>query len=1241
MNHTFHTLSHQTCRTQLESALAAEPSVLDYVVLSRTTPADEPALATYVVLDTGVSLETLRARMGEASVMSCCCWISVLHLPQTADGVLDTQALLQLPVLDDFLIHAWNEVVQTKSAAGEVAVLVQDAGEPPGHLHLSDLLPQTSLQSEEQTVAASERETAPAEVASREPSLLEGRPLDLPPDLPATLPAFLRKAALEFQDERIVFIDREGQEQRQTYAAFLTAAEAVLAGLRQAGLQPEDKVILLLTHNQDILSAFWACVLGGFLPVIMAPPPSYREANSDLDRLVHVYSHLQGPFILTDEIERASIKDLEQCATPAHILFAEELRRCEPDSRHHAAQADDIALFSLTSGSTGAPKCVGLTHCNLIVRAAAVNQINGFLATDIVLCWMPLDHIVNISELHLRGVMLGSSLVYAPKEYVLGNILKWLDLIAHYKITYNWAPNFAYKLVVDAIKNRETDNNWDLSSVKALLNAGENISYAVATHFLEGLSRFGLSAHAMRPGFGMAEMGSAVTYFQVDADHSLRLHTVSRASLNSVTGVVQVSEADPDAVDFTSVGSPIPGISLRIADEKRQLLPMGRVGRLQIKGPAVSSGYYRNPEATAESFLDDGWFDTGDLGFFAEGELIITGRAKEVIIINGANFASAEIETAAEKVPGVTLSFTAACGVRMPGSQEEELAVFFTPLQWDENSLSTVLREIKAALIKALGLMPAYLIPIRSEEIPKTAIGKLQRKQLAKCLEAGEYDAVLKQVDLLLGNARTVPDWFYRRVWQRKNAVPSAAVPQTGLHLILADDQGLADALQTKLEAQGNICRLIRPGEALTPEIFTTPDASLAHMWHLRDYTPYAGKAMDADILEAAQERGAYSLLSLVQALAQSAPPANDNGLPEVGLSAAASHMQAVAPADLVACEKSPALGLLKTIAAEFSWLNCRHIDLAPDSADKNSARLLAERAGRDHEREVAWRDGERWVIRLEKALLEAKSPPAVSLEQGGFYLITGGLGGMGAEIARFLLERHAAKLLLAGKTSLPEMETDADTPDAKTAARIAAWRGLQKLPGKVHYQALDVGDSVTLEQAVTEAEARWQTRLSGVFHLAGIAREQFLVDETHAGLAAALHPKLAGTLAVQQLLNARPGAFSMFSSSVFGFFGAGALGAYAASNAFLDSFSACQQAHHGRRSFSFAWGMWDDTGMSQGSSMRTVLEAKGYTPISVQEGIRSLLAGLAQGRSCLLVGLNGAKPHIRRQRADVPANAR
>lgn len=1146
------------------------------------------------------------------------------------------------------LRNIWELALRQHPDVRDLAVNLQLVGESLRYRHLHDVLPDTGLSASPTLQATTIAPPIASKAASSDQavaalSLLTGEPLVLPQQLPDTLPAILHQQAARITAASWIFVDADGQEQRFTYADMLNAAETILAGLRQAGLQPQDKVILQLGDNYAILTAFWGCVLGGFVPVIMAPPPSYAETHNDLERLLHVYRHLQQPYLLTDAVRRDSIQQLARWGDFAadRVLALEDCQTQAADTRHHVGSPDDVVFFTLTSGSTGAPKCIPLTHRNLIYRAVGVNQANAHQADDVILNWLPFDHIGSISDWHIRCVLLGCTLVYAPKEYVLREPLNWLRLLDRYRITHSWAPNFAYSLILNALAEQGRQGDWDLSCVKALLTAGEAVSPATVAAFLDGVARFGFPSHAICPAFGMAEMGSGVTYFHASAEYPLRFVSVSRASLDSPDGVVAVSAAAADAVSFTSLGPPIPGISLRIVDAHGTLLPMGTVGHFQVKGTAVANGYYQNPQANEQAFLDDGWFDTGDLGFFADGELVISGRAKEVIIINGANFANAEIEVVVESVPGVAVSFTAACAVRMPGQTAEQLAVFFVPNA--TTRLPQVLPAIQKTLLKTLGLMPAYLIPLQRDDIPKTAIGKIQRKPLAQRLEAGELDSTLQQVDVLLGNERTVPEWFYQRAWQPLAADSREGI-MTGLHVILADRLGLADTLRGKLEALGNVCVCVSSSTHVTPQVFAHPSQPLVHVWHLLGYDAAVDEqspSQEQAVWDACQENNLYSVLALAQALL-----AYTRDMPQVepvGFSVVASHSQLVLAEDRLDATKATVPALLKSLAAEQVGLYCRHIDLPLSPLAYKTACLVAESSDRATHSgsEVAWRDGMRYIAGLQKTALAPADKGAARLAQGGLYVLTGGLGGMGVELATFLLTNYQARLLLLGQTALPVAGADVSF---KTVARLATWQQLEVLAlqsgGAVQYVALDVGGAHALQQAVIAAEQYWQAPLDGIFHLAGTSHEQPIANESRAGMAAILYPKLAGALAIQPLLVQRPQAFVVYSSSAAGFFGGANIAAYAAANAYLDAF-AVQQRQQGLRSYSLAWSMWDDVGMSQGATVQALFAAKGYCLISSAEAMRSLLVALAQNQPSLLVGLDGGKAHVRQFRTDVQADAK
>ncbi|NEP40647.1 MAG: AMP-binding protein, partial [Okeania sp. SIO2H7] len=302
----------------------------------------------------------------------------------------------------------------------------------------------------------------------------------------------------------------------------------------------------------------------------------------------------------------------------------EQLRGFAPDTNIYKSQPQDLAVLLLTSGSTGIPKAVMQKNSNLLSMSAGTIAMNQFSSQDVTLNWMPMDHVGALVFLSIMAVDLGCQQIHVPTELILQSPLKWLDLIDCYQATISWAPNFAFTLIGDRAEEVKK-RHWNLSSMKFLVNAGEAIVTKTARNFLQLLNSYGLSTTAIHPAFGMCETCSGITW-----SNSFSL------------------ESSSDEDKFVELGQPIAGTCLRIVDGNQQVVGEGVVGFLQVKGASVTSGYYQNITANKEAFTADGWFNTGDLGFLKNGCLTITGRQKDVIIINGLNYYSHEIESALE-----------------------------------------------------------------------------------------------------------------------------------------------------------------------------------------------------------------------------------------------------------------------------------------------------------------------------------------------------------------------------------------------------------------------------------------------------------------------------------------------------------------------------------------------------------------------------------------------------------------
>ncbi|MBI4524206.1 MAG: SDR family NAD(P)-dependent oxidoreductase [Deltaproteobacteria bacterium] len=1216
---------------QIETALMEDVSVEDCAVLERFTVRGEPQLVAYIVPQGAFLPKRLNSRLQEILPAGKLpdAYVTVACMPLNSAGEVDEQALVRVEVIDSELVKGWEMRLKAIPEIEEAVVVVGENPRPLSRLHLSDVL--SEWQGLSLRTAAPlddpEQKTAPREKArSKVPAISHGEGLGEPAGAPRTLPMALRRATLQSPAKGVFYIQEDGSESFQPYPKLLEEAARILAGLRRLGLKAGDKVIFQLDRNEDFISSFWSCALGGFVPAPISIAPGYDHCNNTVKKLCNAWLMLGEPLILTSEKIAPAVSSLSRLPGRESIRVAaiEEFRTCEIDRNYHVAEPDDLALLLLTSGSTGVPKAVMQSHRSLLHRSAASAQINRFSADDVSLNWFPLDHVGGIVMFHIRDVYLGCQQIQADTALILGNPLKWLDLIERRRATITWAPNFAYALV-NARAEEISARHWDLSSMRFILNGGEAIVAKTARKFLQLLSPHGLRDTAMHPAWGMSETSSGVTY-----SHRFSM----------------VTTADDDP--FVEVGGPIPGVSLRIVDNRGEVVEEETIGSLEVMGIPITSGYYNNPELNREVFTGDGWFKTGDLGFLRGGRLTITGREKDVVIINGMNYYSHEIEAAVEEIKGVEPSYTAACAIREPGAATDRLAVFFSPSRFEDADLLAVINEVRAQLVKKVGIHPDYLVPVKKEEIPKTAIGKIQRSQLGQRFVEGNFDAVLKRLDILTESPTTLPDWFYRRIWRRREAVGLLPAPRQARSLVFVDRLGLGEALCIELEKLQRPCIVVEAGSqfaVVDHDHYRIDPGNTEHyrrligsllengrsvdqVLHLWTYDDDIGEPANVEELERFHERGTYSLLFLVQALFE-----REASQPLIRVYVISTFAQKTSSDDAMIYAKGPLLGFIRSFPQEMPGLHCRHIDLPLNDVNVNVRRVLRELTVLQEDREVAYRQGQRLVTRLKKIDFDPSKRRPLPFTPGGMYLMTGGLGGIGVEIGKYLIQRWGARLVLVGRTPLPDRKEWAGRQQLSDAVaqRIQAYLSLEGLGGELSYEAVDVCDLERVRDVVERAKARWHCGLDGVIHLAGTYHEKGALEESRESLAEIFRPKISGTLAVHQLLKNEPDALFIGFSSLAGSFGGAAVSAYAAANSFLDAF-VLSQSSRVPRYYSFAWSAWQGVGVSRQFEMERLLHARGYQTMKPEEALNSLLAALHTDQRQLLIGLDGTYRNVRRQ---------
>ncbi|XYH99049.1 SDR family oxidoreductase [Sorangium sp. So ce1128] len=1126
--------------TAIEAQLLEDPALKECAVLERERQDGSPEHVAYVVAPADDPGPLLR-RLSEAHEDRIAAFVPVSRLPVTDQGAVDVAALARIPVRERQTEAEWERQVAALQGIGRVAAISGPWRAPERRLHRADLFrsaPIAAPRARPEARPAPDGATAASDSAAAAsapeapPALRHGAPLQERAGEPWVIGQVLHTAPA---DQEILYVGAEGAERAETYGSQLADAERLLGGLRRLGLAPRDRIVFQLERPEDIIPLFWASMLGGFEVIIAPCPVSYDEESRAGAQLAHVYELFDRPTIVTDasRIEAFRSGTRKTPLAGARVATVEELREGPRDPRQHGVSPDDVAFYALTSGSTGVSKAIALTHRNLIARARGVNA-KCYSAEDVVLNWLPFDHIGSISEGHLRPVVLGCKLVYAPKEYILGRPLRLLELIDRHRITHTWAPNFSYSLVSAALE-RERAARWDLSCVRMLLNAGELITTAAVQRFIADLSRFGLRPSAVQSAFGMAELCSGVTYHQPADSSSLRFHTIDRGSVGEA--VRYVDAADPAGIAFASLGTVIPGVSMRIVDPERRVLPERVCGRLQFKGAALSPGYYQNPEAN-RAFGDDGWFDTGDMGFLADGELVLTGRADAGIIINGANFSNSEIEAVVEGTGGVAPSFVAACAVRPADSAEQKLAVFFHPVSQDEALLPALLGAVQLRLAKRFGIKADFLLPVERSAIPKTEIGKIQHKKLTAQFNCGGFDALSRQVDLLLGNQNTLPDGFYREAWQRKDLV-HADRRRGGVTLVLLDPQGLGQRAADVLIRRGAPCVTVTDGASFAQR---GPAAIEMRLGEAEDHRALArwldesGTEVSAIVHalsnEPASGRGPTrrpgSLLQLVQALQGRREPRKP-----VRLLVVSSHDHALPPGDEVALACAAVRGLLEAVQREVPWIQCMHLDLDTASDEDQALAIAAEVLGSSADEEISYRDGERWVRGYRRAAVAPESKRELPFRKGGTYVVHGDLGGVSLQLLEVLLGRFEAHVLLAGEGARR------DDGAAQDALQRLGQQG-----GKLSLLDADVREPAALLCAVQERLVDRGGVLDGCIHVAEPAAQRALAEETTEGFAAALGQEATAAAALAEIALEHPGA-AFVAVGVTGA-GAGALGAAA-----------------------------------------------------------------------------------------------
>src|SRR5688572_5134927 len=572
----------------------------------------------------------------------------------------------------------------------------------------------------------------------------------------------------------LTYLESENSERVVSFAELYERAVGILYHLQKLGAKPGDKLIVYLGNNEQFLDAFWAGMLGGIVPV----PVALGISDEHKHKLLRIAKKLGKPFIYTD---RKTLDRIGSFAGPAgeqgtydglasRAFFAESIDDISRAGQVHAVRPDDMAFIQFSSGSTSEPKGVVLTHRNIITNTRGAGEASRWNENDVNLTWMPLTHDMGLIGMHIMMFAYRMQLNVMPTELFIRRPLLWMTFASRKGATVTSSPNFGYRHYLKVLGDRSA-GDLDLSRVRCIYNGAEPISVELADEFMTRLAPAKLPRTAMYPVYGLAE-ATLVVSFPQPPGQMYEFVSVDRHQLAVGKPPAPLPKEHADALLLMAVGQPIPYCNVRIADDQDAEVADGHVGNILISGDNVTKGYFENPDANAKGFTapdsrDVRWLRTGDLGMLKAGKLYITGRAKEIIFVNGQNYYPHDIESIAIRADDLELGKVVAAGVRAKHGSTDELIIFVLH-RMDMKEFMPIAAQVTRLVNEHTGLEVAHVVPVK--RIPKTTSGKIQRHLLEEDYINGVYAAELGELAELraqleaAGGARTTSTEIERKL---------------------------------------------------------------------------------------------------------------------------------------------------------------------------------------------------------------------------------------------------------------------------------------------------------------------------------------------------------------------------------------------------------------------------------------------------------------------------------------------
>jgi acyl carrier protein len=555
-----------------------------------------------------------------------------------------------------------------------------------------------------------------------------------PPHQALTLTEALEYHVARQPDRLTVHLYEEGRETPITYRRLYEGALGYAARLAEAGLQAGQMVAIMLPTCKEYLFSFYGVLLAGGVPVPLYPPARLSTIEDHMTRHVGILRNAGAKIMITIPEAKALAYLLRaQVETLDAVLVPGDLAGGGGAFNPVRGKPGDIGFLQYTSGSTGMPKGVVLTHANLLANVRVMGRGARAGADDVFVSWLPLYHDMGLIGGCFATMYLGFPVVLMSPLAFLSRPGAWLRALHRHRGTISGGPNFAYELCLRRIPDEEMEG-VDLASWRFAFNGAEPVSPETMTAFTERFARWGFRREAMAPVYGLAECSVGLAF--TPPGEPWRVEALDRERLATTAEAVPARAEDPAPLKVVGCGRVLEEHDLRVVDAAGLELPDGQEGALQFRGPSATSGYYRNPAATRELLAGD-WLNTGDRAYLRDGMLYLTGREKDIIIRGGRNLSPYELEQAVGDLAGVRRGCVAVFGSRDPASGTERLVVLAEMKERDPARQEDVKRVINELAVNLLGAPADDIVLAPPATVPKTSSGKIRRVAAREFYERG------------------------------------------------------------------------------------------------------------------------------------------------------------------------------------------------------------------------------------------------------------------------------------------------------------------------------------------------------------------------------------------------------------------------------------------------------------------------------------------------------------------------